>query len=249
MIEVYKNKYETCLEMLERLRRERVELCDEVLSYAGILDPMAEGIVPVLVGKDENIRRGAYHGTKKVYTVRVLVGVRTDSGDLLGVVTRENSAARALSENDPDQIISCFLNHTRSFTQTVPMHSNRKVAGKPLWLWMLNGVQIPEDKRPQNHVTIFDLTFLGKDTIDLEKLTREVAMMKERFGERFRMPLVYSSWERFFLDNTAREFIVLDFELYVSSGFYVRTFVEGVSLAVGVPLVVYSLVRSRVITE
>jgi tRNA U55 pseudouridine synthase TruB len=45
MVQINKNVGETPLELLERLRRERPELAQETLSYAGRLDPMAEGVM------------------------------------------------------------------------------------------------------------------------------------------------------------------------------------------------------------
>jgi len=61
VLTVYKNIGETPLECLERIRSERQELVKERLSYAGRLDPMAEGVMLILVG-DENKEREKYLG-------------------------------------------------------------------------------------------------------------------------------------------------------------------------------------------
>jgi tRNA pseudouridine(55) synthase len=242
MIEMYKNKYETCLEMLHRLRREQPVLRDEVLSYAGILDPMAEGVVPVLVGKEENMNRGAYHGTSKVYEVGVLVGVRTDSGDLLGLVKESDGQNVSVSG-----IIQHFLSYPREFDQIVPMHSNRKVNGKRLWWWMLQGTEIPPEKRPKNHVVIHELAFVGQYATTVEELHVAVESMHSHFPDRFRIEHVYSSWQTYFLHSNVTRFVVLTFSLHVSSGFYVRVFVESISDLCTMPLLVYSLKRNAVL--
>ena len=83
VVTLYKNEGETPLECLNRFRIEQPEYKDAVLSYVGRLDPMAEGILLVLVG-EENKNREKYLGLDKVYEVDVLFGVATDTGDVLG---------------------------------------------------------------------------------------------------------------------------------------------------------------------
>ena len=60
---MHKNKGETPLQALKRLKIGNLEAYpqgipdSEPLTYAGRLDPMAEGLLLVLIGKDENRRR------------------------------------------------------------------------------------------------------------------------------------------------------------------------------------------------
>ncbi len=243
MIEIYKKKYQTSREALDQLRIERPELMHEKLSYNGILDPLAQGVLPVLVGDAENRDRAAFTGSRKVYKVGVLVGISTDSSDLLGVVKKEKGLVNA----DKKIIVEGFLNHPTKFDQTVPMHSNRKVDGKRLWWWILNGVEIPKEKRPVNSVAIEDISFKGESTITSEDLKKEVEEMRERMDEKFRLSRVVGSWEVFFKENREKEFFVINFEILVTSGFYVRAFVEEIGLQLGVPLMVLSLIRSKII--
>lgn len=241
MIEVYKKKYQTCLELIEELRLNRPELQNEVLSYNGILDPMAEGIVPILVG-EENKRRNDFTGSEKVYQVDVLVGVVTDSGDLLGIVT--NSSSTKYIDED---LIAAFLDSPRKFNQTVPMHSNRKVHGKRLWWWALRGIVIPKEKRPVNSVELKKITFLDKRAVTKDELKDSILQMKQNIGERFRLQKVAASWEDLFNQSTQDVFTVITFEVHVTSGFYVRTFVEEIGDTLGIPLLVSALKRTRII--
>ncbi len=241
MILAWKKRYQTCLEMLEQLRVEKSELRDAKLSYNGILDPMAEGVVPVLVGDEENKNRDAFTGSEKEYEVGVLVGVSTDSGDLLGIIKNfSDISVRS------DVIVEAVMTSELEFEQTVPMHSNRKVQGKRLWWWILNGVHIPEEERPKNKVKILEREFLGEEVMLLDDLMKEITVMREKFGERFRMQQAGESWKRYFEKSSAEKYVVVKFRLKVSSGFYVRTFVEAISKIVGVPLLVLTLKRSKV---
>ena len=59
VLNLYKPQGVTPLELIDRFRQKHPEYKDEKLGYAGRLDPMAEGILLVLVG-DENKKRKTY---------------------------------------------------------------------------------------------------------------------------------------------------------------------------------------------
>lgn len=247
MILAYKKKYQTSLEALEQLRRDQPELQDQVLSYNGILDPMAEGVLPILVGEEENKNRDRFTGSIKEYEVGVLVGVTTDSDDLLGLVNLDKSLKIEDESQRLEELVKCFLEYPREFDQTVPMHSNRKVRGKRLWWWKLQGIDIPEEERPRNKVKILEIEYLGDEHISRNDLEAEIGLMEENIGERFRKEKVVASWEHYFEISNVQQYAVVKFRLLVSSGFYVRTFVSQISQSNTIPLCVLSLKRSRIL--
>ena len=84
---VYKKRGETPLEALENLRLKENIAPEVSMTYAGRLDPMAEGLIIILVGdafKEENKKK--YLGLDKTYELEILVGFDTDTHDLLGLV-------------------------------------------------------------------------------------------------------------------------------------------------------------------
>src|SRR5882724_12690946 len=85
VVNLYKELGETPRERLERLRVQKPHFEHEVLSYAGRLDPMAEGVMLCLVGS-ANSRREQYLDMSKEYTLDVLFGFSTDTYDVLGRV-------------------------------------------------------------------------------------------------------------------------------------------------------------------
>ena len=87
---IHKAVGQTPLEAIEQLRIQTPELYQVKLSYAGRLDPLAEGVLLVLVG-EANKERDAYLGLDKVYEFEMVLGVRTDSYDLLGLVEKVNT--------------------------------------------------------------------------------------------------------------------------------------------------------------
>jgi len=74
---------ETPLSCAEAYRSEHPELVGVSMAYAGRLDPMASGKLLVLLG-EECKNQTAYHGLDKEYEFSVLLGIGSDSHDVLG---------------------------------------------------------------------------------------------------------------------------------------------------------------------
>src|SRR5258708_39153772 len=91
VVNLYKKLGETPRERLERLRTQKRQYQYEVLSYAGRLDPMAEGVLVCLVGA-ANSRHDSYLYFSKEYTLDVLFGFSTDSYDIMGNVLASGDA-------------------------------------------------------------------------------------------------------------------------------------------------------------
>ena len=79
---LYKTVGQTPLECMELWRQTKPELKDTPLAYAGRLDPMAEGVLLVLIG-EECKKQADYHNLDKEYEFEILFGVHSDSGDVL----------------------------------------------------------------------------------------------------------------------------------------------------------------------
>lgn len=83
---LYKNPGETPLTALKRLRYLAQISSDIPLTYAGRLDPLAEGLLIVL-GGEECKKKEQFLAVDKVYECTVLLGFATDTGDVLGLLT------------------------------------------------------------------------------------------------------------------------------------------------------------------
>lgn len=68
------------------------------LSYAGRLDPMAEGLLLVLVN-EENKKREFYQSLEKEYTFSILFGVATDTYDILGRIIQTIRPKKSIISN------------------------------------------------------------------------------------------------------------------------------------------------------
>lgn len=82
---LYKQIGETPLRCIERLRASSERYATATLSYAGRLDPMAEGLLLIMVDEG-NKSREEFLNLDKTYTCEILFDVATDTYDVLGKV-------------------------------------------------------------------------------------------------------------------------------------------------------------------
>jgi tRNA U55 pseudouridine synthase TruB len=72
------------LEVLENFKEENPKYKEIKFAYAGRLDPMAEGQLLILVG-DTCKERDKYLNLDKEYEFEILLGLKSDTKDLLGL--------------------------------------------------------------------------------------------------------------------------------------------------------------------
>ena len=78
----YKEPGETMNQFIIKLQE---KLNTKKLAYTARLDPMARGLVPVLINSEcKNINN--YLKTNKIYRVKIIKGIQTDSDDCLGII-------------------------------------------------------------------------------------------------------------------------------------------------------------------
>ncbi len=112
------------------------------MGHVGTLDPMAEGVLPVLFGKATRIQDFLLAGTK-AYEFDVRFGTATDSLDLDGTVIEE----RAIRDYSRQEIQKVCDGMVGDFTQIPPLYSAIKYQGKPLYEYARagRGDEVPRD--------------------------------------------------------------------------------------------------------
>ena len=154
VLNLYKRMGETPRERLERLRVEKPRYALEVLSYAGRLDPLAEGVLLALVG-GENLRRESYLNLDKTYTLDILFGFATDSYDILGRVTDSADIAslEALKRKTIEEELREFQG---KISQEYPPFSSKTIEGKPMFELARNGL-LENIVLPRKALNIYDI--------------------------------------------------------------------------------------------
>jgi len=242
VVAIQKRLGETPLEALTRLRAEKNEYKDETLSYAGRLDPMASGVMLVLVG-DANKEREKYLGLDKTYRAEILFGVSTDTFDTLGIIEKVSEQNVSLEEKTVADVVGSLLG---TFTQKYPSFSSKPVDGIPLFAHARAGKRVAV---PSHDVTLYESELIqlyplqAKDI--LKRIREQVALVQ---GD-FRQGNIVASWEeKLALLPGAQQvtFLVAEIELKVSSGFYVRQYAQDMGELLGVPACAFSIDRTQV---
>ena len=179
VVNLYKKLGETPRERLERLRIQRPHFEHEVLSYAGRLDPMAEGVMLCLVGS-ANHRREAYLDMSKEYTLDILFGFSTDTYDVLGKITESGEPLGIMRKK-----IKEALNEFRGMqAQEYPPYSSKTVEGKSLFAWAREGVM---DKLSSSLKKALLLMVMERYKSDREKACRVLGISREKLETELKM--------------------------------------------------------------
>ena len=121
----------------------------------GILDPLATGILPIIVG--QATKYIIYiENDKKAYEVTSKLGVFSECGDLEfqpRIYIDEKPIIKNLTENVIQETFKSFIG---DYLQIPPMHSNIKHKGKPLHSYARKNITINREARKRK---IYDLKF------------------------------------------------------------------------------------------
>ncbi len=118
------------------------------IGHAGTLDPMATGLLILLVGKATKLS-SRFSQFDKQYEATLHLGIRTDTADAEGKVIEEREVS--VSES---QIKEAFSKFVGEIEQVPPMVSAIRYKGKRLYELARKGIVVP---RPPRRVTIYEL--------------------------------------------------------------------------------------------
>ena len=148
----------TSHDVVDRVRR---KLHMKRIGHAGTLDPMATGLVIILVGKATKASQYLM-GMDKTYEGTILLGKSTNTHDAEGVVTQERPVP-ALTEEDVVKLLKSFEGDQY---QTPPMFSAKKKEGVPLYKLARKGKEVEREAR-LIHVSSFEVDeWRSPDQID-----------------------------------------------------------------------------------
>lgn len=134
------------------LQRVRRLFRAERAGHTGTLDPLASGLLPILLG-DATKFGGEMLGADKRYRATVALGVRTTTGDAEGEVIERRPVA--VARGQVDGVLQRFVGRIE---QTPPMYSALKRAGRPLYAYARAGETV--DRAPRT-VTVHELRLEG----------------------------------------------------------------------------------------
>lgn len=112
------------------IRNVRKEYNIKKVGHIGTLDPLASGVLPVLIGKATKLSDYLMMHDKE-YIARIILGKKTSTGDREGNVIEEKEIKKSkISKENIEAVLNSFLGESY---QTPPMYSAIKVNGKKLY--------------------------------------------------------------------------------------------------------------------
>ena len=130
----------TSHDIVDRLRR---KLKIKKIGHAGTLDPLATGLMIMLIGKATKVSQFLI-SLDKSYDGEFLLGVETDSQDADGQVVQKKPVSPEINEERVKEEMKSFLGDQY---QTPPMFSAKKIDGVPLYKMARKGKTVEREPR------------------------------------------------------------------------------------------------------
>lgn len=164
IINVYKEKGYTSHDVVAKLRGIAGQ---KKIGHTGTLDPDAEGVLPVCLGKATKVCE-LLTDKDKTYRAVLFLGQTTDTQDASGTVL-ETSDVSNLNEAQVTEAVQSFVGE---YAQIPPMYSALKVGGKKLYELAREGKTV---ERKARNVMIHSIKILR---VDLPRVEMEVSCSK-----------------------------------------------------------------------
>lgn len=190
ILNVYKPEGMTSFAVVARVKK----FCStKRIGHAGTLDPMATGVLPLLIGKAA-VMQEKLSDHDKTYIAGIRLGVSTDTGDVTGKILEKSE----VSVSDED-----FLKAAKSFVgkikQIPPMYSAIQIDGKRLYDLARQGIEV---ERQAREIEIYALDVLSRqsDTDFVIKVSCSkgtyIRTLCEDIGKILELPACMYSLER-----------------------------------------------------
>ncbi len=166
IINVYKEKGYTSHDVVAKMRG---ILRMKKIGHTGTLDPDAEGVLPVCLGKGTKLCDMLTDKTKE-YRAALLLGRETDTQDATGKTLAIQAVE--VSEEMEAAVREAVLSFQGTYMQIPPMYSALKVNGKKLYELARAGKEVERQPRP---VEILEIEI---EKLDLPRATLRVVCSK-----------------------------------------------------------------------
>lgn len=192
------------------------------LSFAGRLDPMACGLLPIIINDSKNITRDELQDEYKTYKFNIILGFESDTFDILGIVKEK--------ENKSDTITETQLNIVKETkSQTYPAYSSKTVFSpthkKQMALWELAKLGLLPETLPTRDIDISDIHIVDKKITTNKELLDIVLSRLNTISDKsdFRKSDIIDCWNKLLNSNNETNYVIYSLEATVSSGTYIRT--------------------------
>ena len=164
---VNKSKGYTSHDIVAKVKK----ITGEKVGHTGTLDPLATGVLPLLIGKGTLCSKYLMNHDK-TYKVVLKLGIKKSTGDEEGDIIEEKTVDEGfLNEKNVQTVLQTFLGEQE---QIPPIYSAIKVNGKKLYEYARKGQEVEVEPRK---ITIYDIQLL-KINKENRKIQFEVSCSK-----------------------------------------------------------------------
>lgn len=129
------------------------------VGHSGTLDPLASGLMVVLLGEATKLSSIVTEGDK-AYEVQVQLGVETDTLDITGQIEKTNPV-----NLKKDQVIAQALNLLGEMQLPIPLYSAKKIDGKKLYEYAREGEEV---EVPSKTMVFWNVTYIENEDAEKE---------------------------------------------------------------------------------
>ncbi len=181
-------------------------------GHTGTLDPMATGVLPVLLGEYTKLSKYLIEHNK-TYIAKIKLGEKRSTGDQEGeVIERKNVDIELLNKVDLEDTLKSFIGKQE---QIPPMYSAIKVDGKKLYEYARQGIEVKVEPR---NIEVYELELLSfnKELYEIEirvscSKGTYIRVLCEDIAEKLKTVGYMSSLNRILVDNFSLD-TAIDFE-------------------------------------
>ena len=238
MIFTYKPQRQTLGQLTKNIQsKTKKKIC-----FLGRLDPIACGIVCYFTDGECSLARKYMH-VDKTYQFNLVVGISTDSQDVLGVIDKVINVDQEIINNVHH---SNFVEHFSGlkYEQSYPRFSSFVVKKygekKPLWYFSKYGYQIVKEDLPKHLIQIYLLEKIGKTFLieDKNYFLEQVTKLNDENGE-LRKDMIINQYQN--MENI--KFIGIPLIAKVSSGTYIRQLCDDIGQYLKLPAIADKIER------
>lgn len=152
ILNIYKEKGFTSFDVCAKLRG---VFHQKKIGHTGTLDPLAEGVLVVLLGSATRLSE-MLTSDHKEYEAVMKLGETSDTDDIAGKIT-ETEGFEARETLSDEEIEAAVMSFVGSYDQLPPLYAAIKVGGKKLYEYAREGIEV--ERQPRN-ITIHDIKMI-----------------------------------------------------------------------------------------
>lgn len=220
-------------------------------GHVGTLDPFADGVLPVVLGRSTNVIR-YMEDFKKTYRVVIHFGQNTSTQDLSGeiIATADEQNPFASLDEFAGALAKADNELSGKITQTIPKYSAIKTDGKPSYWYARQGIEVEAKKKD---VEIFSVNLLAagiNDAVSDNEIFTEDSFQENCAEEVEVINEYFPGFDRYESDMDEANNINLNklwaiYDVEVSSGTYIRAWAEDLGNILGLGAYAFMLRRSK----